>query len=110
MASNSRMMRLGSRSHNNLRITRILKCLGEMGFSHLQAPLVRFFLEETLCNNYLPNVGRSVLDYFMFTVRDKQERRKLVRYAWENYKPQEQFEWGPVEKLRNYRNGNWTGS
>ncbi|XP_066443518.1 opioid growth factor receptor-like [Eleutherodactylus coqui] len=95
-----RYRNLNNRSHNNLRITRILKCLGEMGFGHLQAPLVRFFLEETLCNNYLPNVGRSVLDYFMFTVKDKQERRKLVRYAWENYKPQEQFKWGPVEKLQ----------
>ncbi|CAG04073.1 unnamed protein product, partial [Tetraodon nigroviridis] len=34
--------------HNNLRITRILKSLGELGFRHYQAPLVRFFLEETL--------------------------------------------------------------
>ncbi|XP_073539061.1 uncharacterized protein [Phyllobates terribilis] len=92
---------LNRRSHNNLRITRILKCLGEMGYDHLQAPLVQFFLEETLCNNQLPNVKRSVLDYFMFTVKDKQQRRRLVHFAWENYKSQRPFIWGPVEKLRN---------
>ncbi|XP_075206529.1 uncharacterized protein LOC142311741 [Anomaloglossus baeobatrachus] len=92
---------LNRRNHNNLRITRILKCLGEMGYDHFQAPLVQFFLEETLCNNQLPNVKRSVLDYFMFTVKDKQQRRKLVHFAWESYKPQESFIWGPVEKLQN---------
>ncbi|XP_075701253.1 opioid growth factor receptor-like protein 1 [Rhinoderma darwinii] len=103
-----RFYNLNNHSHNNLRITRILKCLGEMGFEHFQAPLVCFFLEETLCNNYLPNVARSVLDYFIFTVKDKQERRKLVQFAWENYKSQEPFIWGPVEKLQSYRKG--TGS
>ncbi|XP_040293748.1 opioid growth factor receptor-like isoform X1 [Bufo bufo] len=73
-----RFHNLNNYSHNNLRITRILKCLGEMGYEHFQAPLVRFFLEETMCNNNLPNVKRSVLDYFMFTVKDKQERAKLM--------------------------------
>ncbi|XP_075701338.1 uncharacterized protein LOC142665508 [Rhinoderma darwinii] len=95
-----RFRNLNNHGHNNLRITRILKCLGEMGFEHFQAPLVWFFLEETLCNNYLPNVARSVLDYFIFTVKGKQERRKLVQFAWENYKSQEPFIWGPVEKLQ----------
>ncbi|XP_073437028.1 uncharacterized protein [Dendrobates tinctorius] len=92
---------LNRRSHNNLRITRILKCLGEMGYDHLQAPLVQFFLEETLCDKQLSNVKRSVLDYFMFTVKDKQQRRRLVHFAWENYKSQGPFIWGPVEILQN---------
>ncbi|CAJ0932472.1 unnamed protein product, partial [Ranitomeya imitator] len=94
---------LSRHSHNNLRITRILKCLGEMGYDHLQAPLVQFFLEETLCNKQLPNVKRSVLDYFMFTVKDKQQRRRLVQFAWENYTSRGPFIWGPVDKLQNLR-------
>ncbi|KAM3922343.1 uncharacterized protein RB166_011547 [Leptodactylus fuscus] len=98
-----RFRNLNNHSHNNLRITRILKCLGELGFEHLQAPLVQFFLEETLCNNYLPNVKRSVLDYFMFTVKDKQKRRKLVYFAWTKYNSQKTFIWGPVEKLQNLK-------
>ncbi|XP_077109013.1 uncharacterized protein LOC143765826 [Ranitomeya variabilis] len=101
-----RFKNLNCHSHNNLRITRILKCLGEMGYERFQAPLVKFFLEETLCNNQLPNVKRSVLEYFMFAVKDKQQRRKLVHFAWEKYKQnnqQDRFIWGPVDKLRHYR-------
>ncbi|XP_068118956.1 opioid growth factor receptor-like protein 1 [Hyperolius riggenbachi] len=98
-----RFKNLNYHSHNNLRITRILKCLGELGYERFQAPLVRFFLEETLCHGRLHNVRRSALDYFMFTVKDKNERKKLVHFAWENYKPQEKFIWGPVEKLRKYK-------
>ncbi|XP_056405246.1 opioid growth factor receptor-like isoform X2 [Hyla sarda] len=97
-----RFHNLNNHSHNNLRITRILKCLGEMGYDHFQAPLVRFFLEWTLRDNYLPNVKRSVLDYFMFTVKNKQERRELVQFANENYKSHEPFIWGPEKKLSIY--------
>ncbi|CAJ0932474.1 unnamed protein product [Ranitomeya imitator] len=77
-----------------------------MGYERFQAPLVKFFLEATLCNNQLPNVKRSVLEYFMFAVKDKQQRRKLVYFAWEKYKQnnqQDRFIWGPVDKLRHYR-------
>ncbi|XP_041743645.1 opioid growth factor receptor isoform X1 [Coregonus clupeaformis] len=70
-------------THNNLRITRILKCLGTLGFPHYQAPLVRFFLEETLVKGQLYNVKESVLNYFIFAVIDKQQRRELVKYAYE---------------------------
>ncbi|XP_027737418.1 opioid growth factor receptor isoform X2 [Empidonax traillii] len=90
-------------SHNNLRITRILKCLGEMGYEHYQVHLVKFFLTETLVKGTLPNVKKSALDYFLFTVRSKQRRRELVHYAWQHFKPQEDFVWGPKEKLQKYR-------
>lgn len=81
--------------HNNLRITRILKSLGELGFEHFQAPLVRFFLEETLVRKTLSSVKRSVLDYFLFAVRDKRERRKLVRFAFQHFEPKDKFVWCP---------------
>lgn len=81
--------------HNNLRITRILKSLGELGFEHFQAPLVRFFLEETLVKKNLSSVKRSVLDYFVFAVRNKRERRKLIRYAYQHYEPKDKFVWCP---------------
>uniref|UniRef100_A0A8C5R474 Opioid growth factor receptor (OGFr) conserved domain-containing protein n=1 Tax=Leptobrachium leishanense TaxID=445787 RepID=A0A8C5R474_9ANUR len=90
-------------SHNNLRITRILKCLGELGFEHYQAPLVKFFLVETLVEKQLPGVKNSVLDYFLFTVKDKQQRRDLVHFAWENYEPRYKFIWGPMEQLKMYK-------
>uniref|UniRef100_A0A8B9ZDX8 Opioid growth factor receptor n=1 Tax=Anas platyrhynchos TaxID=8839 RepID=A0A8B9ZDX8_ANAPL len=86
-----RFQNLNRFSHNNLRITRILKCLGEMGYEHYQVHLVKFFLTETLVKETLPNVKRSALDYFLFTVRSKQKRRELVHYAWQHYKPQDSF-------------------
>ncbi|XP_038014653.1 opioid growth factor receptor [Motacilla alba alba] len=90
-------------SHNNLRITRILKCLGEMGYEDYQVHLVKFFLTETLVKETLPNVKRSALDYFLFTVRSKEKRRELIHYAWQHFKPQSSFVWGPRDKLQKYR-------
>lgn len=82
-------------THNNLRITRILKCLGTLGFPQYQAPLVHFFLIETLVNGELPNVKDSVLNYFVFTVLDKNCRRELIKFAFLNYDPNDEFVWCP---------------
>ncbi|XP_068768424.1 opioid growth factor receptor isoform X3 [Struthio camelus] len=98
-----RFQNLNRFSHNNLRITRILKCLGEMGYEHYQVHLVKFFLTETLVKETLPNVKRSALDYFLFTIRSKRKRRELVHYAWQHFKPQSSFIWAPQDKLLKYR-------
>ncbi|NXV40964.1 OGFR factor, partial [Uria aalge] len=98
-----RFQNLNRFSHNNLRITRILKCLGEMGYEHYQVHLVKFFLTETLVKETLPNVKRSALDYFLFTIRSKRKRRELVHYAWQHFKPRGSFVWGPHDKLLQYR-------
>uniref|UniRef100_A0A668SLC9 Opioid growth factor receptor (OGFr) conserved domain-containing protein n=1 Tax=Oreochromis aureus TaxID=47969 RepID=A0A668SLC9_OREAU len=96
-----RFHNLNSHTHNNLRITRILKCLGNLGYPHYQAPLVHFFLEETLVNGQLPNIRDSVLSYFMFAVLDKTQRRNLIKYAYLNYEPKDEFVWCPkkIQKL-----------
>ncbi|XP_030358543.1 opioid growth factor receptor isoform X2 [Strigops habroptila] len=98
-----RFQNLNRFGHNNLRITRILKCLGEMGYEHYQVHLVKFFLTETLVKETLPNVKRSALDYFLFTIRSKQRRRELVHYAWQHFRPQDSFVWGPHHKLLKYK-------
>ncbi|XP_047425435.1 opioid growth factor receptor [Mugil cephalus] len=89
--------------HNNLRITRILKSLGELGFDHYQAPLVRFFLEETLVKKTLSSVKRSVLDYFLFAVRDKLKRQDLVRFAYLHFEPKDKFVWCPRKIQKQFR-------
>lgn len=89
-----------SHTHNNLRITRILKCLGNLGYAHYQAPLVRFFLEETLVHGQLPNVKESVLNYFVFAVLDKKERRNLLKFAYSKYDRQDEFVWCPKKIQR----------
>jgi hypothetical protein len=55
---------LNTSGHNYLRITRIIKSLGELGFEHFQAPLVRHLLEEVLLHGQLLNAKRSALDYW----------------------------------------------
>ncbi|XP_072552902.1 opioid growth factor receptor isoform X2 [Salminus brasiliensis] len=98
-----RFANLERNMHNNLRITRILKSLGELGFEHYQAPLVRFFLEETLVRKNLSSVKRSVLDYFLFAVRDKRERRKLIRYAFQHFEPKDKFVWCPRKIQKRFK-------
>ncbi|XP_059925431.1 opioid growth factor receptor-like isoform X3 [Gadus macrocephalus] len=90
-----RFENMNRHTHNNMRLTRILKCLGTLGFRHYQAPLVRFFLEETLVQGKLPAVKESVLNYFLFAVLDRAQRRELVRFAFWNYEPREKFIWCP---------------
>ncbi|XP_077404497.1 opioid growth factor receptor [Vanacampus margaritifer] len=89
--------------HNNLRITRILKSLGELGFEHYQGPLVHFFLEETLVKKNLSSVKRSVLDYFLFAVLDKQKRQELVRFAYLHFEPKDKFVWCPRKIQKQFR-------
>lgn len=90
-----RFNNLNRRTHNNLRITRILKCMGTLGFAHYQAPLVHFFLTETLVNRELPKVKDSVLNYFLFSVLDKKQRRSLLKFAFINFDEIEEFVWCP---------------
>uniref|UniRef100_A0A3B4VGL7 Opioid growth factor receptor 2 n=1 Tax=Seriola dumerili TaxID=41447 RepID=A0A3B4VGL7_SERDU len=90
-----RFSNLNNHTHNNLRITRILKCLGTLGYPHYQAPLVHFFLEETLVHGELPNVKESVLNFFVFAVLDKKQRRKLIKFAYLNYDAKDEFVWCP---------------
>lgn len=96
-----RFNNLDSHTHNNLRITRILKCLGTLGYRHYQAPLVHFFLEETLVHRQLPHVKDSVLNYFLFAVLDKRQRRSLIKFAFLNYDRKDEFVWCPkkIQKL-----------
>ncbi|XP_006897003.1 PREDICTED: opioid growth factor receptor [Elephantulus edwardii] len=95
-----RFQNLNWHSHNNLRITRILKSLGELGLEQYQAPLAHFFLEETLVRRQLQGVRQSALDYFVFAVRCRRQRRALLRFAWEHFRPRSKFVWAPHDKLQ----------
>ncbi|XP_005359930.2 opioid growth factor receptor-like protein 1 isoform X2 [Microtus ochrogaster] len=93
-----RFQHLNESQHNYLRITRILKSLGELGYESFKSPLVKFILHEALVENTLPNIRQSALEYFVYTIRDRRERRKLLRFAQKHYRPSENFIWGPPKK------------
>ena len=67
--------------HNYLRITRILKCLGEFEYEHLKAPFVRFVLYEAIVERTLKNTKNSCLNYWLEVIKDDGERKKIRRYA-----------------------------
>ena len=52
-----RFRNLDSRSHNYLRITRILKFLGEVGLERLKLPFLAFWAREVLVEKSLANPG-----------------------------------------------------
>ncbi|XP_048209858.1 opioid growth factor receptor-like protein 1 isoform X2 [Perognathus longimembris pacificus] len=93
-----RFQHLNESQHNYLRITRILKSLGELGYESFKSPLVKFILREALVENTIPNIKQSALEYFVYTIRDRRERRKLLRFAQKHYMPSENFIWGPPRK------------
>ncbi|XP_069462323.1 opioid growth factor receptor-like protein 1 [Ambystoma mexicanum] len=93
-----RFQHLNESQHNYLRITRILKSLGELGYESFKSPLVKIFLHEALVENTIPNIKQSALEYFVYTIRDRRERRKLLRFAGRHYHPPEHFVWGPPSK------------
>uniref|UniRef100_A0A8C3RJ12 Opioid growth factor receptor like 1 n=1 Tax=Chelydra serpentina TaxID=8475 RepID=A0A8C3RJ12_CHESE len=103
-----RFQHLNESQHNYLRITRILKSLGELGYESFKSPLVKFILHEALVEDTIPNIKQSALEYFVYTIRDRRERRKLLRFAQQHYTPSEHFIWGPPRKQK--LEGNKTGT
>lgn len=95
-----RFQHLNESQHNYLRITRILKSLGELGFESFKAPLVKLLLEEALVEETMPNMKHSALEYFVYTIRNRKERRVLLRFAQLHYQPPEHFIWGPLKKRK----------
>jgi hypothetical protein len=67
--------------HNNLRITRILKCLGEMGLEHFKKPFLMHVLQEVFVTQELEALESSATNYFMGTLcrdADAQEVEQFV--------------------------------
>ena len=73
-----RYRNLNTSSHNYLRITRILKSLGEFGLERLKLPFLRFFLSEATLHGHLRNALRSCLDYWVPCLRQKADRDALA--------------------------------
>jgi len=76
-----RYANLNRSGHNYLRITRILKCLGELGLEHYQAPLVEHCLKEIFELNQLQNTKRSAINYWTPVIKNEKERNRLIEYS-----------------------------
>jgi len=60
-------------THNNLRMTRILKFLGSVGFEHFKKPLVLHWIEEIFKNHFLLNSASACVEYWIPTLRRESE-------------------------------------
>lgn len=72
-----RLDHLNKSSHNFLRITRILKCFGEVGLEHLQPWLVYFLACEAFDKKTLVNAQRSCRSFWLPTVLDPVKKKKI---------------------------------
>jgi hypothetical protein len=65
----ARYHNLNTSGHNYLRITRILKCLGEMGFEHFKLPFLTHVYEEIILYGELEHCWSSAERYWAPTLR-----------------------------------------
>ena len=72
---------LNSSFHNYLRITRILKCLGEFDLEHFQAPFCEFVLSEIFENGELKNTLKSCLSYWGKVIKNSEVRKSFYKLA-----------------------------
>jgi len=72
--------------HNYLRITRILKCLGEVGLEHFKIHFVKHVLKEIYENKQLTNCRESCTKYWATVLRIETERQECIDFV-EKYEP-----------------------
>eukprot|EP01101_Sappina_pedata_P008312 TRINITY_DN4573_c0_g1_i2.p1 TRINITY_DN4573_c0_g1~~TRINITY_DN4573_c0_g1_i2.p1 ORF type:complete len:310 (-),score=82.31 TRINITY_DN4573_c0_g1_i2:23-838(-) len=73
----ARYRHLNNSFHNYLRITRILKCLGEVGLERYKLPWLRHLVNEIFKEKVLTNCQTSCTRYWSQVLRDPEERRQL---------------------------------
>ena len=67
--------------HNYLRITRILKCLGEFGFEYLKPPFIKFILREAIVERTLTRTLDSCRNYWIQVIKEDTERQNVIEYC-----------------------------
>ena len=77
-----RFMALNRSPNNYLRITRIVKSLGLLGFEHYQFPFVKFCLQEVFIDKTLRNAAEGCLELWINAVKDDEKRKTLFEMAY----------------------------
>ena len=66
--------------HNHLRISRIIKSLGELGYERFQMPWVEFIFREIFKKSELPSLKfSSCLSYWLLALNDEGEKGHLYQ-------------------------------
>ncbi|XP_033121381.1 GATA zinc finger domain-containing protein 14-like [Anneissia japonica] len=67
--------------HNWQRITRILKCMCELGFVDVQPPLIWFFFNEIFITGKLYRAEKSFMEFWLQTLKDDKMRLHIEEEA-----------------------------
>jgi len=73
----TRYAHLNRSFHNYLRITRILKCFGEIGLEHYKIHFVTHVLKEVYEHKELLNCHESCIKYWCAVLRSENERKEI---------------------------------
>jgi len=76
----SRFRNLCNHSHNYLRITRILKCLGICGLEQYKKGFLKTFITEIFQNKELDDTKSSLLRFWLPTLRQEKELVEMENY------------------------------
>ena len=71
---------LNARFHNYLRITRVLKWLGEMHLEHLKLGFLVFFANEAVFLKTIPRAAQSLENFWLATLKQDAEVESVVRF------------------------------
>jgi hypothetical protein len=69
------------RSHNNLRITRILKCLSDFKLEDLQIKWLEFLIQEVFVEKKLLDLASSLTRFWIHTIKDNGKRIEIIGYV-----------------------------
>ncbi|XP_052234360.1 opioid growth factor receptor-like protein 1 isoform X2 [Dreissena polymorpha] len=84
--------------HNYLRITRILKSIGELGYDRYQKPLVKFIIAEAVITKNLSNLNADSMNYWINAIKDHSEMTEMYELWQETCENPENFdEFGNVK-------------
>ncbi|KAJ9454614.1 opioid growth factor receptor (ogfr) region protein [Diplonema papillatum] len=89
--------------HNNLRITRILKALGEVGMERYKKPFVEHVLREIFEQGHLTGCLESCINYWVPTLRSDDERTQIQQLGEQLHEDNE----GKVEPYQYPRAYGW---
>ena len=61
-----------------MRITRILKCLGDFEFEKYQIEWLKFLIQEIFVTRKLAKLDTSLANYWIHTIKNDEDRNGLI--------------------------------
>ena len=100
LVSVPRVRNLIGSTHNYLRVTRILKSMGELGYEHLKLGLVAALWRESRGERGTQYMRRSCDDYWSGVLRDERDREVIVQLRQGAVSVKEQHEYDELLERR----------